>query len=123
MTPTRAVRKRIVDSPDRDVHAAIRNDRLTSIRDMLKRLKCARSGHSRKALKSICDALPRRSDVGMAHASPGSHGNLSQHTVAKVRGIEFAASRKGDDALRESFSLCLVVAGEAELAADFIKGN
>ena len=50
-------------------------------------------------------------------------GKLSQHAVAEGRRIVFAASRKGDDALRESFSFCLVVAGKAELVADLIKGD
>jgi hypothetical protein len=42
MTATRAVSKRIVDSPDRDVHAVIGNDRLTSTPA---RPVCAKSGH------------------------------------------------------------------------------
>ena len=62
-------------------------------------------------------------DVGMAQASPSSHGKLSQHSVAEDRGIAFALARKGDNAVRENFSFFLLIVGQVELAADFIKGN
>jgi hypothetical protein len=46
------------------------------------------------------DALPRQSAFGIAHASPSSHGKLSQQAVAEGRWIAFAVvARKGDDAL------------------------
>ena len=72
--------------------------------------------------RAIRDDLSRQSPAGMAHASPGAHGKLSQHAVAEDRRIAFAIARKGDDAPRKNGSF-FVVAGEAELAADFIKGN
>ena len=62
-------------------------------------------------------------DVGVAQASPSSHGKLSQHSVAEDRRIAFAVACKGDDAVRENFSFFLLIVGQVELAADFIKGN
>jgi hypothetical protein len=60
----------------------------------------------------------------MVQTSPGAHGKLSQDAVAEGRRIAFAVARKGHDALRENFSFFLfLVVGQAELAADLIKGN
>ena len=59
----------------------------------------------------------------MAQAPPSSQGNLSQQAVAEDRRIVFTFARKGDNALRENFSYFLLVIGQAELAADLIKGN
>ena len=63
-------------------------------------------------------------NAGMVKTSPSAHGKLSKEAVAEGRRIAFAVARKGDDALREDFSfVLLLVVGQAELAADPIKGN
>ena len=62
-------------------------------------------------------------DVGMAQASPSSHGKFSQHSVTEDRRIAFAVACNGDDAIRENFSFFLLIVGQVELAADFIKGD
>lgn len=68
-------------------------------------------------------AVRRATDVGVAQTPPSSHGNLSQHGVAEHRRIAFTLARKGDYALREDFSFFLLIAGQVELAANFIKGS
>jgi hypothetical protein len=59
----------------------------------------------------------------MTQTSPSSHGKLSQYAVPEGRRIAFAVARKGYDALRENFSFFLPIAGQVELAANFIKGS
>ena len=62
-------------------------------------------------------------DVGMAQASPSSHGKRSQHSVAEDRRIAFAVARERDNAVHENFSFFLLIVGQIELAADLIKGD
>ena len=61
--------------------------------------------------------------VGIAHTSPSYHGKLSQHGVAEDRRIAFAVARKLDDAFRDNFPCFLLVVGQVELAANFIKSS